>query len=264
MRKLLLAFGLGLAVSAHAVGVPGLNESRDQLALEFKGAVVRCKVDILRATPAWSWDVMTTGTPKGVVYPNHTQPVAFETRSLVQLREFDVRNGGIRVVVTTPGFDLKRMGRVGWDALDWTGAGRADRHREIRETRSENVQCVFIIGDDVRAALQSLFAFADEAPGDDDVRACLARHAEAPRAVAESLCGMTDASAIAFGGLPRQPRMPGAPMRVAYVCGDVYHAEASCPDCCENPRTIAWHEARGSNREFCRRCRDAEMAAKLH
>lgn len=200
---------LAFAPVAHAwIGTPGLNEARDQLASELKGAVVRCKTDILRATPSWSWDVMTTGTPAGVVYPNHTQPVAFEALSLVQLREFDVRNGGIRVVVTTPGFDLKRMGRLGWNLLDYNWMREADRHREVQATRIDNVQCAFLMAETaegMRQALGALFFLDDEAPTQEDVDACLRRHADRPPSVARALCTLNGAEAVAFARTSSRP-----------------------------------------------------------
>ena len=195
LRYLTLAVGLLLAsgTQAGAVGIDGLNEARDVLMREFKGAQVRCRVDILAATPYWSWDVMTTGTPHGVAYLNHTQPVVFEALSLVQMREFDVRNGGIRVVVTTPGFDLKRLGRVGWDLL--TLSRQDARSAEVRATRMENVQCVFLQCDrvdDMRAALASLFYLGDEQPPMEEIQACLDRNWYRPPLVARALCGFHD------------------------------------------------------------------------
>lgn len=136
---------------------------------------------------------MTTGTPRGVTYLNHTQPVVFEALSLVQMREFDVRNGGIRVVVTTPGFDLKRLGRVGWDLLLLDR--QTTRSAEVRATRMENVQCVFLQCervDDMRAALASLFYLGDEQPPVEEIEACLDRNWYRPPLVARALCGFHD------------------------------------------------------------------------
>lgn len=269
MRRtiLLLVMLAGFTTSARAVGISGLNAARDGLAREFTGVVVRCRADILAATPTWSWDVMTTGTPKGPTYPNHTQPVAFEARSLAQIREFDVRNGGIRVLITTPGFDLKRMGRVGWDALDWSSAGRADRHREVRETRAKNVQCVFLVSDDastIRQSLLVLFTLAGEEAPDDGVAACLTRHADAPRSVAEALCGMNGADAIAFRG--RERRRDVAETRplgpVAYSCGGYYHDRLDCGEICTSPMTLPLGQARASGRPYCWACRARQTALR--
>lgn len=186
MKRVTCWLLIGFVVFAAPAYAGRLGAIKKSLAREFKGKELRLRTDVLQHR---SWKTMTTATPEGMKYPNHSEDVTYKAGAVVE-----IHNVGVYGKVKRISFIIKRPGyKPHYFLTTLVGDYQDGKDKDAEMARM--FQMIALEGSTeemVRKSLARAFYLDGAEPDQVDAARCLKRNENVSIALAAARCGISE------------------------------------------------------------------------